>query len=296
MPTPLTKVLLGTATPGGGFPLYGDAAAAAINETDVTLEVQTRNTGGSAENIELLEAGQLDMALVAGEPAYEAFAGIGRSKVNLKVIAAVYSSPGMFAVRGDSPARCVQDLVGRPIAWGTRASGITLLGKYVMDGLGLNRDTDFEPRFLEKAGDGPVMVADGLVAAQWGAGIGWPGFTAITKAGGRLIGLSAAEVEMIRSKHNFLTPIVVPAGSYPGQTEAIQAIGSWSYILARPTLEEDTGYRVARALDLGHQRLVTRVEQGAETRPENTFAAAPDQERIHWGVLRYLNELGIAHR
>ena len=293
MLTPPTKVILGTATPGGGFPLYGDAAAAAINETDVTLDVQTRNTGGSAENIKLLEAGELDMALVAGEPAYEAFAGVGRPEVNLKVVAAIYSSPGMFAVRGDSPARCVQDLVGKPIAWGTRASGITLLGKYVMDGLGLDRDMDFEPRFLDKAGDGPVLVAEGLVAAQWGAGIGWPGFTAITKAGGRVIGLSKAEVEQIRSKHNFLTPITVPAGSYPGQTEAIQAVGSWSYILARPTLEEDTGYRVAKALDQGHARLVSRVEQGAETRPENTFAAAPGQEHIHSGVQRYLTELGI---
>src|SRR5260221_7448389 len=108
MSTHPTKVILGTATPGGGFPLYGDAAAAAINETDVTLRVETRNTAGSAENIKLLEADRLDLALVAGEPAYEAFAGIGRPKSNLKIVAASYSSPGMFAVRADSPARSVR--------------------------------------------------------------------------------------------------------------------------------------------------------------------------------------------
>ena len=39
----------------------------------------------------------------AGEPAYEAFAGIGRSPSNLKIISAIYSNPGMFAVRGDRP-------------------------------------------------------------------------------------------------------------------------------------------------------------------------------------------------
>jgi TRAP transporter TAXI family solute receptor len=180
---------LGTATPGGGFLLYGDASAAAINETDSSLLVQTRNTAGSAENIRLLEADELDLALVAREPAYEAFAGIGRPTSNLKIIAAIYSSPGMFAVRGDSPARSVRVLVGNPIPWGTRASGITLLGKYVMDWLGLDRENDFEPHFLEKAADGPIMLAEGRVAAQWGAGIGWPGFTAITDGGGRLIGL-----------------------------------------------------------------------------------------------------------
>ena len=288
-----TKISLGTATPGGGFPLYGDAAAAAVNETDPSLLVQTRNTAGSAENIRLLEEEALDMALVAGEPAYEAFAGIGRPTSNLKIIAAIYSSPGMFAVRGDSPARSVRDLVGKPIAWGTRASGITLLGKYVMDGLDLDREKDFDPHFLEKAADGPVMLAEGSVAAQWGAGIGWPGFTAITKAGGRLIGLTSDEIEKIRTRHNFLKPIVVPAGSYPGQSEPIQAVGSWSYILGRFSLDEDVAYRFAKALDFAHARLVERVEHGVETRPENTLAASPDLQRIHPGVLRYLTEKDV---
>jgi hypothetical protein len=72
-----TTVILATATPGGGFPLFGDNAAAAINETDPSLKVETRNTKGSAENIGLLEQGTMDIALVAGEPAYEAFTGKG---------------------------------------------------------------------------------------------------------------------------------------------------------------------------------------------------------------------------
>ncbi|MES2183591.1 MAG: TAXI family TRAP transporter solute-binding subunit [Pseudomonadota bacterium] len=291
--TPPTQVSFGTATPGGGFPLYGDAAAVTMNETDASLAVQTYNTAGSAENIKRLEAGELDIALVAGEPAYEAFAGIGRDKSGLKIIAAIYSSPGMFAVPGDSKVTSVRDLVGKPISWGTRASGITLLGKYVMDGLGLDRDADFEPHYLDKAGDGPVLVREGRAAAQWGAGIGWPGFTTITQEGGRLVGLTSEERAQVRAKHNFLKPITVPAGSYPGQTAPVQAVGSWSYILARPTLDDDIAYRIAKALDVGHARLVERVEQAAETRPQNTLAAAPGVQHIHSGVMRYLTQLGI---
>src|SRR5258706_15555238 len=134
------------------------------------------------------------MALVAGEPAYEAFAGIGRPKSNLKIIAAIYSSPGMFAVRKDSAATSVRDLIGKPIVWGTRASGITLLGKYVMNGLGLERDTDFQPLYLEKAADGPLLLNEGCAAAQWGAGIGWPAFPGPTEARGPPIGFFPAEV------------------------------------------------------------------------------------------------------
>src|SRR5262245_44816966 len=121
------NVVLGTATPGGGFPLFGGAAAETINETDPTLAVEPRNTKGSAENIPLLEDGKLDIGLVAGEPAYEAFAGIGRQPTTLKILTAIDSNPGMFGVPGDSPARSLRDLIGKPIAWGTRASGLTLL-------------------------------------------------------------------------------------------------------------------------------------------------------------------------
>jgi len=114
-PIQKTTISLGTATPGGGFPLYGNNFAEAINGADPTLLIEPRNTKGSYENIPLLEAGQLDLALVAGEPAYEAFKGIGRPATRLKILTAMYSSPGMFVVRADSPYKTIRDLAGRDV-------------------------------------------------------------------------------------------------------------------------------------------------------------------------------------
>ena len=94
-------VTLGTATPGGGFPVYGQAVAETINAFDPSLRVETRNTKGSTENVPMLEAGQLDIALVQGEVAHEALSGVGRAPANLKIIAAMYATPGMFVVRAD---------------------------------------------------------------------------------------------------------------------------------------------------------------------------------------------------
>jgi len=287
-----TRVTLATATPGGGFPFFGNNAAAVINETDKSLNVVTQNTKGSTENIGLLNEGKVDFALVAGEPAYEAFQAIGQPKTTALIIQAIYSNPGMFAVRGDSPAKSLRDLIGKPIAWGTRASGLTLLGRYVTDGLGLDREKDFQPHYLEKAGDGPLMVADGRVAALWGGGIGWPGFTAVMQAGGRFVGLTADEVAKISAKHNFLKPITVPAGAYPGQKDAVNSVGSWCYILARTDLPDDIAYRLAKALHNGHAALVKRVDQGRETTPQNTVAAAPSPGQIHSGAQKYLREIG----
>ncbi len=179
-----TTISLGTATPGGGFPLYGNAFAEVLNEADPTLSIEPRNTKGSTENIPLLEAGQLDIALSTGEPAYEAFAGIGRPRTNLKILTAMYSSPGMFVVRADSPYKSIRDLAGKPVAFGARGSGLVILSRYVLDGLGLKQDEDFQSVYLDRAGDGPAMVQDGRVAALWGAGIGWPGFATMAASPG----------------------------------------------------------------------------------------------------------------
>jgi TRAP transporter TAXI family solute receptor len=290
-----TAIILGTATPGGGFPLYGHAFAEVINAADPTLSILPRNTKGSNENIPLLEAGQLDIALVAGEPAYEAFTGIGRPASRLKILTAIYSTPGMFVVRADSPYRTIRDLEGKRVAFGARGSGLPILSRYVLDALGLKQDDDFQSIYLDHAGDGPAMVLDGRVDALWGAGIGWPGFTAVAESegGGRFIAPDAEEIARIRAKYSFLKPLTVPAGSYPKQIAPIPSVGSWSFVLARETLPDDVAYRLARALHGAEGALCNKLAQACETTAANTVAAAPSAELIHPGVLRYFREIEV---
>ncbi|MBR0899602.1 TAXI family TRAP transporter solute-binding subunit [Bradyrhizobium tropiciagri] len=291
-----TTISFATATPGGGFPLYGNALAEVMNAADPTLSIEPRNTKGSNENIPLLEAGSVDIATVAGEPSYEAFMGIGRPKATkLKILTAMYSSPGMFVVRADSPYKTIQDLVGKPVAFGAKGSGLPILSRYILDGIGLKQDEDFKSIYLDRAGDGPAMVEDGRAAALWGAGIGWPGFSKMAESasGARFIAPTADEIARIRSKHTFLKPLTIAAGSYPKQTAAISSVGSWSYILVRETLPDDIAYRLAKTLHGVEAEFCKKLAQACETTAANTVAAAPDINLIHPGVLRYYREIGV---
>jgi TRAP transporter TAXI family solute receptor len=290
-----TTISLGTATPGGGFPVYGNAFAEIMSAADPTLSIEPRNTRGSSENIPLLESGQLDIALVAGEPSYESFMGIGRPPTRLKILIAMYSSPGMFVVRADSPYRTIQDLVGQPVVFGARGSGLPILSRYMLDGIGLKQDEDFKSIYLDRAGDGPAMVLDGRAAALWGAGIGWPGFAAMAQASGgaRFIAPDAGEIARIRARHTFLKPLAVPANSYPNQTSAIDSVGSWSFVLARESLPDDVAYRLARTLHGAESVLCRKLPQACETTAANTVAAAPNAALIHPGVLKHFREIGV---
>jgi TRAP transporter TAXI family solute receptor len=286
------KIIMGTATPGGGFPVYGEAVVRTIAKTDPDLVIEARNTRGSTENVPLLEAGTLDIGLVQGEAAYEALQGVGRPPAKVTIIAAMYSTPGMFVVRGDSPYRSITDLRGKPIAFGARGSGLVILARYVLDGLGLDMDKDFQAVYLERAGDGPAMVADGRVAALWGGGSSWPGFVAVSDSpsGGRFIVPDDREIATIRARHGFLKELTLPANSFKGQAAPLTSVGSWSFIMARPTLPEETAYRLTKALHAGEQIIADLLPQARETTARNTAMEAPESH-LHPGALKYLKEI-----
>jgi uncharacterized protein len=290
------KLRLGTATPGGGFPVYGAAFIAAITEADPGLAIEAINTKGSTENVPMLEAGRLDIALVQGEVVHESLIGVGRPPADLKIITAMYSTPGMFVVRADSPYRTIADLKGRPVAFGAPGSGLVILARYVLDGIGLDQNKDFQAIYLERAGDGPAMVMDGRAAALWGGGSGWPGFTAVAKGdnGARFIVPNKAEIAGILAKHAFLKPLTLAAGMFPGQDTPIDSVGSWSFVMARPDLQEALAYRLAKALHRGEGTIAAKLPQAIETTARNTAAAVADPALLHPGVRRYLRELGLA--
>ena len=280
------SLILGTATPGGGFPVYGAAFSEAVNAQEPRLRIETRNTKGSAENVPLLEAGKLDLGLVAGEFASAALAKPG---TGLRIVAAMYSSPGMFMVRADSPVRRIADLKGKPVVLGAQGSGITVLGRIVLQSL----EVPFEEILLEKVADGPPMLQDGRAAALWGAGVGWPAFAALAKSGARFVGPDAEEIRRILAKHPSLQAVTLPARSYPGQDAPLPSVGSWSFVFARPGLPDEQAYLLARALHHAEGPLAARLEQAKETTAANTVAASPRIELIHPGVQKYLREVGL---
>jgi len=200
----------------------------------------------------------------------------------------------MFVVRADSPYRSIDDLRGQPVAFGARGSGLVALARYVLDGIGLDMERDFVPVLLDRAGDGPALLRDGRVAALWGGGSGWPVFTAAMAApgGGRFIAPNPDQIARIRTRYPFLQAQTLPADAYPGQTQAVESVGSWSFILARQGLSAAIVYRFCRALHRGAAQFAERLPQAGDSTVENTVAALPRPDLLHPGARRFLEGQG----
>jgi TRAP transporter TAXI family solute receptor len=164
-----------------------------------------------------------------------------------------------------------------------------VLGRTVLERL----ESPVQAIVLEKAADGPPMLTDGRAVAVWGAGVGWPAFAAVAKAGGRFIVPNPDEIVRILGKQLALQKVTLPPNSYPGQSAALDSVGSWSFVFATSKLPEQTAYLLARAIHRAEAPFAARLEQARESTMANTAAAAPRDELIHPGVLKYLREAGL---
>jgi TRAP transporter TAXI family solute receptor len=201
----------------------------------------------------------------------------------------------MFCVRADSRYHSIAELKGRPIVWGPRGAGGAVQARYVMDGMDLDMDRDFEAIYPEDFTEGPSMVLESRAAAIWGIGLRWPGFVEIASRplGARFIVPNADEIERIRGKYPFLEKLTVPAGLYPAQYEPLNTVGAWSFILARPDLDDSVGHRMAVAL-YKVERSGMPARQLAQTTARNTLLAIKSVDELQPGVLRYYREIKLA--
>ena len=198
------------------------------------------------------------------------------------------------AVRADSRFRSITDLKGARVVWNEKGSGIATQASYLMSGLGLDMDRDFEALYPESRMDGAKMVIDGRAAALWGAGLRWPGFIELANGyvGARFVVPSAGEIKTVLAKHPFLREMSVPAGLYRGQANALKTVGTWSYLLARDGLDDDIGYRLANDL-YRIEKAGTLSRLLVESTVQNTLASLPGTDMLQPGVMRFYKEKGL---
>ena len=131
------------------------AAAGAIaqvitNKSGGAISVTAQATGASGENMRLVQAGDVDFAMVQNDVADSAFNGLApfRSKLdNVRVIGRLYPEYLHVVASKDSGVKALEDFKGKKVSVGARGSGNEVNCRQIFGFYGLDYK-NIEPIFL----------------------------------------------------------------------------------------------------------------------------------------------------
>jgi TRAP transporter TAXI family solute receptor len=238
---PRVRVRLATGTPGGNFYALGEALAREYRRALPSVDIDVRPSDGSASNLDAIERGDADIGLSHADVTYLAFAGRLNDHragfTRLRGIAMLQIAAVHVVVRANSGIRTVAQLRGRRISlgrpsWGTSSTAALVLNAF---GLGLG-DARVEPLRYDEAAS---RLASGELDALLVTGT-YPlaAVTAAASAGARILPLDGEAIDRLRRDYPFFSRAAIPAGTYPGQPNAIHTIGVHTLLVCRADLDE----------------------------------------------------------
>ena len=247
---PTQSFSIGTGTSTGTYFPVGVGIAKAISE-GTNYELNAESTGGSIQNLQLLNSGELQLALSASNTAYAAYNGeepFEQPITKIRAIAALYPEVFQFVVRKDSGIESFEDLAGKKVAMGSPGSGTERTGKLILEAHGLTYD-DFKPEFISFS-DAVTGLKDKTIdAAIVGAGI--PTAAVVDAAASmdiKLLSLDSEKFEAFVASDPYFITTTIPAGTYEGVDEDVVSGASPALLIVSEDLDEQVVYEMTKAL------------------------------------------------
>ena len=159
--------IMGTGSSGGTYFALGGAMANAINNKLAAdgITITAQSTGASVENINLMQAGEMDLGIAMNNVAANGFEGTGAftaPTTNVKAIGVVYNEVYQIVANAETGAKTVADLKGMKIAIGPAGSGTLGLSQKVFSAAGLDPAKDIQPQ-SDSFGDAATKMKDGHI-------------------------------------------------------------------------------------------------------------------------------------
>ena len=263
-------------------------------EEDLGSDTTVQSTGASAENINLLNDGNAEIAFTMGDANAQALEGTGPfegdKREGLYAMAALYPNTAQIVATKASGIESVKDLAGKRVAVGDIGSGVELNAQLLLDAHDMSYD-DFTPDYLPY-GEAAEQMAHGMIDAAFvTSGVPNPALTELaTSTEFIILPIEEDAKERLLTEQDFFVEDEIPGGTYM-QDEAVPTVGVTNHIMLSEDLSEQAAYDITKTffdnIDAIHASHAAAKEISLED--ATTGLTAP----LHPGARRYYEENGI---
>ena len=292
-----TRLYIGTAGKEGVFYPLGTAMAAVISKYVSEVDAFAPETGGSAENIKLLQQGKIELALAQPDLAWAAsqgqLEGLPR-KVAVRNLLGAHARYLHLVTRADRGVKAVEDLEGKRVSTGlaggaTDIKAIRVLGAHGVTpyNLGAREHLD-DAEAVQALQDGRLdaFAIDAALPSSIVRGL------AATGVPLRLIPTGDAVARIAERHGPFYFRASIPKGTYRGVEADISAAAAMTLFVAHEVMVESLAYEITKVLLERTPELAFADAAAMEISSASAVRGSPVP--FHPGALRYYKEAGIA--
>lgn len=297
IPVVKENIVLTTGGNTGTYYGYGMAMSTILSDkTGIAFDVQP--SGASKANIQAIQLGDANMAVVQNDVMYYAYTGTdlftGEQTQDFAAMAVLYPELCQIIASKESGIKTVADLAGKRVSVGDAGSGVEFNAKQILEAYGIDMNTGIEKQNL---GFGPSADAlkDGKIDAFFCvAGIPT---TAVTDLA---IGTDITVVEVeddkfaeLSAKYGFYTQQTVPAGTYNGVDADVKTVAVMATYIVDKDLSEDTVYAITKAIFENKDAIAAVHVKGEELDAAAAVQGIPAEVPMHAGAVKYFKEAGV---
>ncbi|MDW8144869.1 MAG: TAXI family TRAP transporter solute-binding subunit [Roseiflexaceae bacterium] len=237
------RLIIGTGGTGGVFFPYGGGLARILTEKMPNTEAIAQETGGSVDNMKLLQNNEAQIGFTTANSAYDAINGVGAYQatgpVPAAAIAVLYQSFIHVVARADSGIKSITDMKGRPVSIGSPGSSTEIAAIRLLEAAGLKQE-DVIRENLGVANSVAAMKDKKIDAFFWIGGLPTAAVTdLVTTESVVFIDTSSLLKPLVDKYGPIYAATVLPGGTYKGTDKDVPGIGVTNLLVVRQDMPAD---------------------------------------------------------
>ncbi|MBR3817548.1 MAG: TAXI family TRAP transporter solute-binding subunit [Clostridia bacterium] len=290
----IAKVKVGTGGNTGTYYGFTTAVCQILNTADYTFEVLS--TGGSQANIEGIEDGDYQMAIVQNDVMNYAYAGTNgfASQIqSFSAIGCVYPEVCQIIATKASGITSVADLKGKNVAVGDAGSGVYYNATQILAAAGIDIDKDIN-KTAASFGDAATQLKDGSIDAAFiTAGTPTPAITELATATDVVVvDLGEEVISKLMTDFPFYAKYEMTAADYDFIAEPVNTVAIMATFVVTNDMSEDQAYQITKDLWEKQADIAAAHAKGKEMTTDVAVSAIGDVP-LHPGAERFYKEAGI---
>jgi TRAP transporter TAXI family solute receptor len=242
-------ITIGTGGQSGVYYPVG-ASLSSVWEGNMDVTTSVESTGASAENINLLDQGRIQVALIQADAASQAYEGTGAFDEQIRsfeAMSALYPQYVQIITTAGTGIETVEDLQGKNVAVGSPNSGVELNASAVLDAYGITYD-DLSAQYLSYSEAIDGMKNGTTDAGFFTSGLPNPAVTDLsTSEDVRVVPVEGEGAQNLLNNFSYFNEATIPADTY-GNSEPIPTLNFNNLLVVSKDLSEDTVSGLTRTM------------------------------------------------